>query len=131
MKPAIVWRLRDQAAFDRAMELQFGRFPNKKIIDLFLERLNIAVERAAVRTSFDPNAEHSMKIGVKRVAYQVRPVKPPVTPGNQVQPSRKPAEKITAPVEPAEEWLEVRFRFVDDGKTAEIVSVTSKNFPNI
>lgn len=113
VKPIIVWQLRDQAAFDRAMDLQFGRLPNKReIIDGFRQRFIEGVERMASSKPFDPTAEHTVKYRLQRKGYQEAGDPPP-------------------PEEPVEEWLEVRYRFVDGGKTAEVISVTSAKFPNI
>ena len=112
MKPAVVWQLHQQRAFDRAMQLQFARVPNNQaIIETFRQQLVEGITRAASREGFAPAAEHTVKYGVQ--------IHPP--------------QLIDAPPPPAteaieEEWLEVRYRFVDD-KTAEIVSVTSQTLP--
>lgn len=112
MKPAIVWQLRDQAAFERALDLQFSRVPKKdEMIDGFRRRFVEGVERMASRTTFDPTAEHMVKYTSQQMGYS----------------PRKPGEQGSPPG-PVEEWLEVRYRFVDDGKTAEVVSVRSAKF---
>lgn len=113
MKPAIVWQLRHQQAFDRAMERQLSRVPNKQeIVERFRQHFVDSVERLASRKPFDPTAEHTVKYKTQRKGYQEAGDPPP-------------------PAQPVEEWLEVRYRFVDAGKTAEIVSVISAKFPDI
>ncbi len=93
------------------MEMQFARVPNKqKIIDQFRQHLIEGVERMAAREPFDATTEQVVKYTMQKKGYQKTGDPPP-------------------PEEAVEEWLEVRYRFVEDGKTAEIVSVTSAKFP--
>ncbi len=92
------------------MELQFARVPKKQqVIDGFRQRFTEGIERMVLRESFDPTAEYSVKYTIQRKGYQ-----------NAGDPR--------PPEEPVEEWLEVRYRFVDDGSTVEVVSVTSTKF---
>jgi hypothetical protein len=111
MKPVIIWSLRAQAAFDRAMELQFALVPNKdEIIVRFRQRFAEGVAQMAARKPIKPLTEHVVKYTIQRKPYQKRGHRAP-------------------PEEAVEDWLEVRYRFVDDGQTAEVISVTSPKFP--
>jgi len=111
MKPIIIWSLRAQAAFDRAMDLKFSLVPNRhEIIDRFRESFAEGLARMAARKPIDCAAEHTVKYQSQRKPYQKRGDPPP-------------------PEQPIEDWLEVRYRFVDDGQAVEVISVTSPKYP--
>jgi hypothetical protein len=108
MKPAIVWQLHHRRAFDRAMELRFAGAPNsQEIVERLSQQLIESIARSAARKPFDPAVECAVKYGVQNHSPERMGAPPPSAAGAM------------------EEWLEVRYRFVDD-KTAEIVSVISQ-----
>jgi hypothetical protein len=93
MKPAIVWRLRDQAAFDRAVALRFAGIPSRfGHIEHMHRSIETAIERAASQTQ-PADTALSLKFFIER--------------GDTKE----------------QDWLHVRFRVFDAGATAEILSV--------
>jgi hypothetical protein len=97
MKPKVVWRLRDQVAFDRALELRFAWNPSRSDrfdhMDRIRHTIEKAIEDAAAHTLPDADTERSLKFFTQR--------------GDQKE----------------QDWLHVRFRVFDAGATAEILSV--------
>src|SRR5690349_6756790 len=103
MKPAIVWRMHQQRAFERALQLQFSRVPKSgQMVERFRQQLVAAVERSVARGPVDPGARFTVKFTSLRARKSSDP------PGPQ----------------PCEEWLEIHYRIIDD-QTAEITSVSS------
>jgi hypothetical protein len=94
------------------MELGFAGGPNgQEIVEKLSQQLVEGIARSAARKPFDPAVECAVKYGFHSHTPQKVGAPPP------------PPDAGTM-----EEWLEIRYRFVDD-KTAEIVSVTSQTLP--
>src|SRR5688572_7262292 len=111
MKPTIVWSLRAQNAWDRLVGGPAGSpWPNtaRKIRDL-RERLPDIFEGVIGRQPLDFSREHTMKCTVERTEYQRRNHPPP-------------------PEERREKLLELRYRFVDEGRVVEIISVAGPKY---
>jgi hypothetical protein len=88
-----------------------ARWPNtpRTIRDL-PEQLPDIFESIAARQPLDLNREHTMKWTKQRKGYQKHGEPPP-------------------PEGPVEAWLELRYRFLDEGRIVEITSVTSPTHP--
>ena len=111
MKPTIVWSLRAQDAWNRFVggppASPWPKTP-RAIQDL-RERLPEIFEGVIARQPLDFSREHTMKCSVLR--YQRHGDLPP-------------------PGEPREKLLELRYRFADEGRVVEIISVASPKYPN-
>ena len=109
MEPRIIWRCRDQAAFDRALELHCASSPERatcieRLRSLIMERIqNLPLRRLSSATEF--------AIGFESVGYTERHTPPQIL-------SRK-------------NLLRVRFRFLDDEDVIEVLSIESENTPSI
>jgi len=113
MKPVVIWQLQQQEAFDRAIALRFGQTPRPipDFIESFRQRLIDGIAACAQKQSPKPLAEYTVQYGLQKHPYQKR---------GEVAPKQPPA--------PQEEWLELRYRFIDE-ETVEIIAVTPKNLP--
>jgi hypothetical protein len=80
------------------------------VIQDLRERLPEIFEGVIARQPMDFSDEHTMKCTVQRAEYQRRRHPPP-------------------PEERREKLLELRYRFADEGRVVEIISVASPKYP--